>query len=96
MAITFLMIIRFCCDSLIIIVLIFLVFRKAAKSRNKAIKNKPNSAGSVSAGSAKNVLTPALPQTKSNTRGKKVGVTIPLSWLMSKLHAQILKDRFVF
>ncbi|XP_062400453.1 serine/threonine-protein kinase Nek4 [Sardina pilchardus] len=41
---------------------------KAAKSRNKAAKNKANSGGSVSAGPVKN---PALPQTKSNTRARK-------------------------
>ncbi|XP_012693939.2 serine/threonine-protein kinase Nek4 isoform X1 [Clupea harengus] len=44
---------------------------KAAKSRNKAIKNKPNSAGSVSTGPAMNDLPAALPQTKCNKRGRK-------------------------
>ncbi|XP_041944371.1 serine/threonine-protein kinase Nek4 isoform X2 [Alosa sapidissima] len=44
---------------------------KAAKSRNKAIKNKPNSGGSVIASPVKNDLPSALPQIKSNTRARK-------------------------
>ncbi|KAL2090718.1 hypothetical protein ACEWY4_012981 [Coilia grayii] len=44
---------------------------KAAKSRNKAVKNKPNSSGSVSAGHTKNELPPALPQTKNKGRKRE-------------------------
>ena len=76
MEITFLTIFRSRGD--LIVLIVWLLFRKAAKSRNKAIKNKPNSAGSVSTGPAMNDLPAALPQTKCNKRGRKVGVTVPL------------------